>query len=226
MTDENGLTKSYDVVIEYASDIIPVISINTDEGKSIVSKEEYINATVTIDASGVDGWFLPEGFESLEPTRAEIKGRGNSTWDWPKKPFKLKFFNKTEVLGMAEAKKWILLANYADYSLIRNYVAHETSKVLSNELCPLSQYPVNLFLNGEYLGVYTIGEDRDISEDRINLPKNNGEPDTSFLLEIGGSESDDIYGLTYLHTSLVRYCSIEYPDDDKITKEQADFIIQ
>ena len=93
LTDENGLTKSYDIVIEYASDIIPVISINTDEGKSIVSKEEYINATVTIDASGVDGWFLPEGFESLEPTRAEIKGRGNSTWDWPKKPFKLKFFN-------------------------------------------------------------------------------------------------------------------------------------
>ncbi len=225
LTDNDGLTKQYEIIVEYSGNVIPVISIDTEEGKGIVSKEEYIDAMVTIDAEGVNGWYLPEGFASLEPTRAEIKGRGNSTWGWAKKPYKLKFYNKTEVLGMAEAKKWILLANYADYSLIRNFVAHETSKVLSHELCPLSQYPVNVFLNGVYIGVYTIGEDRDISENRIDLPKDNGEADTSFLIEIGGVEDDDQYGLTALHTDLVRYCSIEYPEDDKIIKEQANFII-
>ncbi|MBE6541958.1 MAG: hypothetical protein E7672_05880, partial [Ruminococcaceae bacterium] len=126
ITDEDGLERVYDIVIKYSEHTIPVISIDTSS--AVISREDYISAQISIDTSGVSGWFLPEGFSSLDKTEVQIKGRGNSTWGWPKKPYKLKFETKTSVLGMEEAKKWILLSNYADYSLIRNYVAMEASK--------------------------------------------------------------------------------------------------
>ncbi len=218
--DAKGEKRFYKIKLEYGENLIPVISIDVKSGKPITSKEEYVDATVSIDVNGVNGWYLPSGFESLEPTEVGIKGRGNSTWDWEKKPYKLKFDSKTEVLGMKAAKKWILLANYSDYSLMRNYVAMEASKVLGVGISPLSQYPVNLFINGEYAGVYSIGEDHEVKDGRIDLPKDDGKADTSFLLEIGGYESDDIYGVTIIHTDLIRHCSIEYPESEDLTPEQ------
>jgi len=226
LTDNEGGSRTYRVVVRYADSVIPVISVRTDTGKAVTSKEAYVGATISIDAFGVNGWYLPEGFTSLEPTRVQIRGRGNSTWEWEKKPYKLKFDSKISVLGMEKAKKWTLLANYADYSLMRNYLAMEVSKVLSPELSPLSQYPVNLFLNGEYQGVYTVGEDKEVKDGRIELAENNGTADTSFLLEIGGYEGDGGWGKTAFTVGLLRFCSIEYPEDDEITQEQADFIIQ
>ena len=223
--NENKETK-YKVVLKHGENTIPVVCIDTEDGKDIITKEYYVDATISIDTAGVDGWFLPEGFEALEPTSTSIKGRGNSTWKWDKKPYKLKFDSKVSILGLEKSKKWVLLANYSDYSLMRNYVTMETAKVLSNELSPFSQYPVNLFVNGEYRGVYSIGEDHDVGEGRIELSDNNGLPDTSFLLEIGGyDEDEDILDKTVLYTPLVRWCSIESPEDDEITQEQADFII-
>lgn len=225
LTDAEGLTRTYRIVLAYAPHTIPVISVITTDGQEITDKETYIAATVSIDTAGVDGWFLPDGFSSLAPTEVEIRGRGNSTWSWEKKPYKLKFPEKTSVLGLTEAKKWILLANYADYSLMRNYVAFETAKVLSPELSPFSQFPVNLFVNGEYLGIYSIGEDHEVKDGRIRLASDSGEADTSFLLEIGGKDTEDITGVTAFSTELVRFCSIEYPEEKSLTQAQADFII-
>ncbi len=224
VTDSNGRTRIYQIDVHYGETRIPTISIDTESGLDIASKEDYVPASIRIDTEGVNGWYLPEGFASLESASVEIRGRGNSTWEWEKKPYKLKFAEKTEVLGMAEGKKWILLSNYADYSLIRNYVAMETTKVLSPELCPYSQYPVNLFVNGDYQGIYTIGEDHEVKNNRIHLPKDNGEADTSFLLEIGGHDDEDVWGVTSFTAGLIRFCSIEYPEDT-LTEEQSAFII-
>lgn len=222
----DGKETRYKVVLKYGENTIPVVCIDTKDGKDIVTKEYYVDATISIDTAGVDGWYLPEGFEDLEPTSMLIKGRGNSTWKWEKKPYKFKFDSKVSILGLEKSKKWVLLANYSDYSLMRNYITMESAKVLSNQLSPFSQYPVNLFVNGEYRGVYSIGEDHNVGTGRIELSDNNGLPDTSFLLEIGGyDEDEDILDKTVLYTSLVRWCSIESPEDNEITQEQADFII-
>ena len=222
----DGKETRYKVVLKYGENTIPVVCIDTKDGKDIVTKEYYVDATISIDTAGVDGWYLSEGFEDLEPTSMLIKGRGNSTWNWEKKPYKFKFDSKVSILGLEKSKKWVLLANYSDYSLMRNYITMESAKVLSNQLSPFSQYPVNLFVNGEYRGVYSIGEDHNVGTGRIELSDNNGLPDTSFLLEIGGyDEDEDILDKTVLYTSLVRWCSIESPEDNEITQEQADFII-
>lgn len=224
--NEEGSETQYKVELEYAEHTIPIVCINTADGQDIVTKDYYVDATISIDTSGVDGWYLPEGFSSLDPTDTEIKGRGNSTWNWDKKPYKIKFSSKTTVLGLEANKKWVLLANYSDYSLMRNYVVMEASKVLSEQLSPFSQFPVNLFVNGEYRGVYSIGEDHDVAKGRIELSDDTGAADTPFVLEVGGYEEDeDVLGKTVLYTDLIRWCSIEHPEDDDITQEQADFII-
>lgn len=223
VTDGDGLKRAYDVVIDYAEKRLPIIHINTSSGEDVTTKEKYADASVTIDAEGVDGWYLPEGYASLDETYVAIKGRGNSTWAWDKKPYKIKFDEKTEVLGMTGAKKWVLLANYADFTLIRNYVAFEGSRVLSEELSPLHQFPVNLFLNGRYVGVYTLGEDKDVAEDRINLPEATGELDTSYLLELYGKDEGDVKDVDYFNAGDMRYVKVQYPEDT-LTPEQFNFI--
>lgn len=223
VTDADGLLRTYEVVISYTEKRLPVIHVNTSDGADVTTKEKYAGATITIDTRGVDGWFLPEGASSIDETYVGIKGRGNSTWVWPKKPYKIKFDEKTSVLGLPKAKSWVLIANYADYSLIRNYIAFEGSRVLSNELSPLHQYPVNLFLNGEYLGVYTLGEDKDVAENRIDLPEATDEIDTSYLIEIGGYNDGDVEDVDYFMAGDIRWCTVEYPEDD-LTPEQFNFI--
>ncbi|MBQ7714483.1 MAG: CotH kinase family protein [Clostridia bacterium] len=226
LTDSDGMEFSYEISIDFSGRAIPVVSIDTSGGQGIWSRDYYVDAVISIDAEGVDTWYLPSGFSSLGATYVQIKGRGHSTWNWEKKPYKLKFWEKTSVLGLAPAKKWVLLAGYADYSLMRNYVALEASKVLSPETSPLSQYPVDLFLNGEYVGVYSIGDDHTVSQNRIDLPKNDGGDDVSFLIEVGGYEEDrHIWGTTAYSTDLVRCFSINYPDRNEITQEQADAVI-
>ena len=226
VTNDEGYESVYKIELEYGENLIPVVCINTVDGSDILTKEYYTNATISIDTTGVDGWYLPSGFSSLDPTETEIKGRGNSTWNWDKKPYKFKFASKTSILGLEESKKWVLLANYSDYSLMRNYVVMDTAKVLSTTLSPFSQYPVNVFVNGEYRGVYSIGEDHDVGDGRVELSDNTGTADTAFMLEIGGyDEAEDVMDTTVFYTDLVRWWTIEYPDDKDVTQEQADFII-
>ena len=91
---------------------LPVVYINTENGAPIVSKEDYINAQLIIQGN--------ETYNSDTTTLyngvTEIRGRGNSTWGQPKKPYKLKLDKKTDVFGMGKNKHWVLLANYMDES--------------------------------------------------------------------------------------------------------------
>lgn len=161
---------------------LPVVCIDTDSGEAITSKEEYVGATVAIESDFSDG--LP----SLETSTVQIRGRGNSTWEWSdKKPYRLKFSKEVSVLGMEAATDWVLLANFADKSLIRNYVALECAKMLDNMDCYATQYPVDVFVNGEYVGVYTMGEQVEAGSGRLFLREDAGSVNTGFLLEVGVS---------------------------------------
>lgn len=222
----DGLSRKYNISVNYVSTGLPVVVIDVKNDLEITSKEEYTAATIKIDCSGVDGSFLPNAFASLPLTEVSIRGRGNSTWKWDKKPYKLKFGEKTEIPGMKAEKDWVLLANYADYSLIRNYVALDTAKLLTNLSFTPSQYPVNVFINGTYRGVYTIGEHLEVDKNRIKLEKDTGEgiTDTSYLLEIGGTSDDDTWDVTCFQTDLVRYCKVKYPKEGSLTTEQVAYI--
>lgn len=109
----------------------------------------------------------------------ELQGRGNSTWDMPKKPYKFKFSSKQAVLGMPKAKGWVLLANYADKSLLRNATAMRSSEILQMPWTPRYRI-VEVWLNGSYEGVYNLFEKKDTGKNKVDIDTENGD----FYLEI------------------------------------------
>ncbi len=97
-----------------------------------------------------------------------VKGRGNSTWHADKKPYNIKFEKKTSILGMAKAKKWTLLANHFDDSLLRNSVALDIAKAFG--LPFTSEYRMaDLYANGEYQGNYLIVESVEVGDNRVEI---------------------------------------------------------
>ena len=177
---------------------LPIITINTENGADITSKEKYLNATIkivediTTKASG-------DVFES----KVRIKGRGNSTWNRPKKPYKLKFDEKVSLFGEPKDKEWVLLANYMDYTSIRNELAMfmgENSSLAYN----CRTHYAELILNGEYMGTYQVGEQQKISKDRVNVT------DEGFLIEIDSKPGAD--DITFNISTIGQPLNIKDPD--------------
>jgi len=139
---------------------LPVLYIETENEKAVDSKDEYVNASLIIKKEG----------ETISENSLRIKGRGNATWSYPKKPYKLKLDTKTSILGMEEAKDWVLLANYCDKTLLRTSIAFQLSRLMHFPWTPDDQF-VEVVLNGEYLGNYQITEAIEQGSNRIDIPE-------------------------------------------------------
>ena len=107
---------------------------------------------------------LQEGWHTRNVT---LKGRGNSTWWNPKKPFLLNLDRADTLLGMAEGQKWVLLANAFDFSNLRNKIVLDFAGGLGMQWNPSGRF-VNLFFNGQYYGLYLLTEKIELSETRLN----------------------------------------------------------
>ena len=129
---------------------MPSVYIETENRRSITSKEKYINWTFIY----VDGDSLARYENTL------IRGRGNSTW-WnsDKKPFRVKFEKKQRLLGegFANARSWTLLANHGDKTMIRNALTYDLGRFMGMKFCPAARF-VDLYLNGNYQGTYQISD--------------------------------------------------------------------
>ena len=142
---------------------IPVIRIKTKNSAPILDKKNYVDGTITISD--------PEKlYSDVAEFSAEmgIRGRGNSTWSFPKKPWKVKLKEKASLLGMPADKEWALLANYADRTLVRNIVAMKLSEICGFSWTP-RMHSVEVYLNGKYQGVYTLCEHKKVSSDRVDI---------------------------------------------------------
>lgn len=218
--DSIGGIRTYKIITQVIEHKLPIVYIWIDNNKEVWSKENYLPARISINTENAEYGDFPE----LEECAVNIRGRGHFTWQFRKKPYKIKFEKKTSVLGMNASKDWVLLANYVDRSLIQNYVAMEMGKVLTNIPYHSNQYPVDVFVNGTYRGVYTMGEQLEAKKERINLEKDSKEVDTDYLLEVGGSEEGDEEGKDYFNTETLKFVVIKHPDTDKITDEQREYI--
>lgn len=143
------------------SGTLPVLYIETEGRSPIVSKEVYLNATYRLDPMGV------EGIEALgteaEPLPMQIRGRGHSSWKGPKKPYKIKLAKKTTMMGMPQNKHWALLKP------TENTVAGlQLGKIMEMTWTP-SFRPVEVVLNGNYIGLYFLTETIRIDENRVNI---------------------------------------------------------
>ncbi len=97
-----------------------------------------------------------------------IKGRGNSTWLLDKKPYNIKLDKKADLFGMGEHKSWCMLANGGDLSAIRNQLSYDLARNLGIVVTS-ETYQCNLYLNGEYAGLYLITEKVDIGKNRVDI---------------------------------------------------------
>ena len=138
---------------------LPVMFINTKQGAPIRDKENWIAGDFSI--LGNDGKYIIEGNE------LEIRGRGNTTWYNPKKPYALKLSKKTELFGMPKHKRWVLLAAYNDKSMIRTDLAFHLAQKYSNLRWKQGGQLIELILNGEFMGNYYICEHIKIDENRV-----------------------------------------------------------
>ena len=200
---------------------LPVVRITTPGGRSVTSKETWMEgATMRIEN--------PDGTVDYEGPMS-IKGRGNSTWGYPKKPYALKLDKKDKVLGMPKHKRWILLANWKDRTLLRNEAAFWLSRQTGLPYTVRGQF-VELVFNGRHAGNYYLCEQIKIGQDRVDVDEMEPfetDPELitgGYLLEL--DTYHDYYNEPNRFTS--PYFSLPYqvkePDEEDISKEAFQYI--
>ncbi|MDR1022092.1 MAG: CotH kinase family protein [Prevotellaceae bacterium] len=149
---------------------LPIVFINTKDNAPISSKDSYVDATFKLDGAGA--------YPDISEVNLTIKGRGNSTWGMPKKPYKMKFKDKISLCGYTAAKEWVLLANYQDPTLIMNSVTFELGHRLGLAYTNHANH-VEVFLNGVHLGSYVLTEQIEVKAGRVDIAEKKG-----FLAEL------------------------------------------
>jgi hypothetical protein len=177
---------------------LPLIRITTENGEKITSVDDYIPGTITV---------LDE--ETVLEQPINVKGRGNATFFYPKKPYTVKLEEKAGLLGMGKAKKWALLAGYCDKTLLRVAVGFQTSELLDLAYTPDYRY-VDLVINGQYLGNYILAETVKEEAKQLDIGED------GYLVEETQYGTDDPIFFTEMRSLRYRF---RYPDGEKVTTE-------
>ena len=155
--------KSYKLKLITESKVASVF-IETESGSL-----DYIHADKENKEAGKISIFGADGLTVEYAGVLEyIKGRGNSTWNMEKKPYNLKLDKKTNLFGMGKSKKWSLIANHSDTSLIRNCLAYYTAQQAGMPYTPLFT-PVDVYINNEYQGAYLLTTRIEVDSTRVNI---------------------------------------------------------
>ena len=152
---------------------VSTLYLNTVSGSM-----DYINQSRDYSEGANLRLYTPDGKLDCSAGVKEIAGRGNSTWEAEKKPYRLKLATQQNLLGMGAANDWILLANTYDSSHIRNKAAYDFAREIGAAFSPEGQW-VDLYANEEYLGLYLLTERNQIHPERVALEK-----EESFLISM------------------------------------------
>ncbi len=168
--------------------------ITTEGAAEVTSRDDYLDATLTLD-----------GVTHV----TEIRGRGNSTWGWAKKPYKLKLEQDAALVGDQAFDEWVLLAGYADRSALRTAAAFAIASRTTMRWTPKFRF-VDVVINGQPRGLYMLTEQVEQGEGRVELP------DNGFLLEINQRYlRDDEPGFRSR-----RGTPVSFKDPDEVTRKQ------
>ena len=198
---------------------LPTFYIETDNPNATIGKKDYVSGKLTIVSS--------DKKECMTDALLGIRGRGNSTWGMAKKPYRIKFDSKTRLLNLnAKAKSWVLLANYADKTLMRNAVAFEVSSFLGMEFTPAVRF-VDVVLNGEFMGNYMVSDQVEVAKGRVPVEEqettDTEEPAITggYLIELDGFASSEP---VWFQTPKGLKVTVKYPKDDEINMKQRRYI--
>lgn len=198
---------------------LPTVVIHTVNAQDPYDKEHEIVSIVSIVQAN-----------EIMTDSAGVRLRGNASMGFPKKPYRIKFYKKKNVLGSpAKAKKWCLINNYGDKTLMRNLIAYEYARRLNMAYVPFS-HPVNVFLNGEYKGCYQLADQLEINKNRINITEMAPEDITGealtggYHLEMDGYAHEEPENGRFYSYPYNMGITIKEPDSDEITSQQKQYI--
>lgn len=147
---------------------VPRIDIDIDGGKSVTDKTNFLHANFQLNGNGV--------YDDMQE-EVWIRGRGNDSWNWPKKPYRLKFGSKVRPFGLTAGKSWVLLSNYYRFSMMANPIAMKIAQLIGAPY-PNHIVPVELYINGIYQGSYQFTEKVGFGANSID-----GDAENGYLLE-------------------------------------------
>ncbi len=204
---------------------LPTVSIHTEAGYDPQDKVNEMPSFITITY---------DGGTRIQEYPITARGRGNASWDFPKKPWRIKFADgKSHHMlrgsaqeSPAKAKKWTLINNYGDKTLMRNCLAFEVSKRLGALYTPWCQ-PVDVIMNGEYKGCYQLCDQITVDKARVPITEmtewDNEEPFVTggYIIEVDAYASRETSWFTSNRGNPV---TIKHPGDDEITSQQSNYI--
>ncbi len=166
------------VAVNASAAELPKLYIDAEADFADIDRETWVTASYRLTLGSKQ--FSSGEYEGT----GYVKGRGNSSWGYPKKPYSIKLDSKASLLDIPKTKKYAVIPGYYDGSLMRNFITYKTWQGLEGigyvpkcELC-------EVYLNGEYNGIYTLVERIDIEKSKINIQEADAENMTGgYLIE-------------------------------------------
>ena len=197
---------------------LPTVSIHTQNNEIPYDKIHQIVSQLTI---------ISDNGTKLLSESGTTRERGNYSRSTPKKPYRIKFDKKQRVLDApAKAKKWTLINNYGDKTLMRNLLAFELSRQLGMTYTPFGT-AVDVLLNGEYKGCYQLCDQVNINKHRVNITEMTPQDNEGSALTGGYFVEIDAYAdqeKSWFYSNKGNPVTIKSPDEDSITTKQKTYI--
>lgn len=165
----NFFYKDNTIRIKKKDNTVPVFEISLND----TTLEEINNNPKSIKYEDNGIKIKEEDKLLFEDNNITIKGRGHTTWDMPKKPYQITFSEEVNLFGLGSAKKWVLLANFLDETLLRNHLTFLLGRSLDMPYTNDGAF-IDLYIDGEYQGLYYLTEKIEIGKDRVDLNNEDG----------------------------------------------------
>lgn len=187
VTDKNAeVIQEYDIVM-LKSENLPAVFIKTDSGNMAYIHQDKMN-----EEAGKIDIIKANGMVDYAGGLERISGRGNSTWEYEKKPYAIKLMEAKPLLGMDQGEKWCLLAGWREGAKLNSKIAFDMAEEIGLAYSPQCTW-IDLYLNGEYAGIYLLTESISVGEGGVeisNLEKenkaNNSDIDNADVFEENG----------------------------------------
>ena len=153
---------SYNLVF-MRSENLPAVYIATDSGNL-----DYIHKDKENKEQGSIKIVTADGNEEYGGRLSKISGRGNSTWNQPKKPYAISLQEERPLLGMDSGTDWYLLNGVYEGSKMNNKIAFDIAQMLELDYSPQGTW-IDLYLNGEYAGLYLLTESVSVGPGRVDI---------------------------------------------------------
>ena len=206
--DENTVTYTINVM----QSTLPSVFLNIDGGDAALNE---INADKNHDI-GYPGTAVinDSANETKTATFKKMKGRGNYTWTYSKRPYQVSFDEKISMLGMPKSKKWLFITNYTDGSLTRSAMFYKLTQELGIQYA-ITFETADVYINGKYNGTYLVTSKVESGTNRVEIA------DSDYLMEID-NYTDPIQFTTERTNKPI---TIKSPDVEDVSAEEQQAVI-